>query len=141
MNKPKKRRFYPLATILHAFTLVVCFVLVCFLSYKVSTQSLVSQVPTSIEGWIYVENTIGEPQKREFSLDAQVAMQIAELVDMGTYVRDTPYKVQGEFTLTLLSKKQRKFLLTDQGLRDTQGFYRQIQCDPAPIQALLLQSL
>ena len=132
---PAKRKFYPLATFLHALTLVVCFTLICFLSWRIATRTLVSQVPTQVVGWILVDGT-----RQEFSLDAAAAQKVAQWIDDGEYRPDETYEVEGEFTLTFVSGKKITFELTSLGPRNTQGFYRLVPQDPTPFRELFLSS-
>ncbi|MDO4584978.1 MAG: hypothetical protein Q4D62_12845 [Planctomycetia bacterium] len=133
---PTKRKFYPLATFLHALTLVVCFVLVCFLSWRIATRTLISQVPTQVTGWILVDGS-----RQEFSLDAAAAQKAAQWIDNGEYSPDEAYEVEGEFTFTFVSGKKVTFALTSRGPRCMQGFYRLVPMDPTPFRELFLASV
>lgn len=133
---PPKRKFYPLATFLHALTLIVCLTLICFLSWRIATRTLVSQVPTQVVGWILVDGA-----RQEFSLDAEAARKVAQWIDDGEYGAEKTDEVEGEFTFTFVSGKKMTFELTRLGPRKTQGFYRLVRLDPAPFRELFLSSV
>lgn len=132
---PAKRKFYPLATFLHAVTWVVCFTLICFLSWRIATRTLVSQVPVQVTGWILVDGL-----RQEFSLDAAAAQKVAQWIDDGEYRPNETCEVEGEFTLTFVSGKKMTFELTNRGPRNTQGFYRFVPLNPAPFREMFLSA-
>ena len=130
---PTPQRFSPLATFLHAFSLIVSLILVCFLSYLILNRTLTQQIPTQATGWIEAEG------KQYFTLDPVEAQQAAELIDAGEYVRTdkaTAKDIQGELTFTVVSKKTIHFQLNAAGVYKSEGFYRQIALDAAASQAL-----
>ncbi|MDO4570295.1 MAG: hypothetical protein Q4D38_07930 [Planctomycetia bacterium] len=122
-QKPKKR-FYTRATVLHIVSLTVSFVLVCILSYIISTRTIVEQVPASVEGWFSTKNAAGEIENVEFRLGAAPAFEIANMIDDITPQRGKMSEKYGELKFTFTSKRTRTFYLTSNGVYDTQGFYR-----------------
>ncbi len=125
-GKPK-RRYHRRATVLHLFTLITCFSLFVFFSVKVATQSLMEQKPIECSGWVMTNNPeTGKMEKKEFAVDMASAMEMASLLDStpSVYASEKMEKY-GEMNFKFqMSKRVRKFYISQDGVRDTQGWYR-----------------
>ena len=139
-----KRRYSPVATVLHGVTLLVSLVLVCFLSYVISSRTLVEQVPLEVTGWITTTDASGKLVKHEFTLLLADAERVAEIIDAGEYVKNPPEDqraVQGELTFTMKSKRRYHFDLNAAGVYKTEGYYRQIALDPEALKKAVVDCL
>lgn len=139
-----KRRYSPVATVLHGVTLLVSLVLVCFLSYVISSRTLVEQVPLEVTGWITTTDETGKLAKLEFTLQLADAERIAEIIDAGEYVKNPPEEqraIQGELTFTMKSKRKYHFDLNAAGVYKNEGYYRQIAIDPEALKKAVVDCL
>ena len=144
-SRPRaKRRYSPVATVLHGVTLLVSLVLVCFLSYVISSRTLVEQVPLEVTGWITTTDATGKLAKLEFTLQLADAERIAEIIDAGEYVKNPPEEqraIQGELTFTMKSKRKYHFDLNVVGVYKNEGYYRQIAIDPAALKKAVVDCI
>lgn len=125
-GKPR-RRYHRRATVLHLFTLITCFSLFVFFSVKVATQSLMEQKPIECSGWVMTNNPeTGKMEKKEFTVDMASAMEMASLLDSTPSVyASAKMEKYGEINFRFqTSKRVRKFFISQDGVRDTQGWYR-----------------
>ena len=144
-SRPRaKRRYSPVATVLHGVTLLVSLVLVCFLSYVISSRTLIEQVPLEVTGWITTTDASGKLVKHEFTLLLADAERVAEIIDAGEYVKNPPEDqraVQGELTFTMKSKRKYHFDLNAAGVYKNEGYYRQIALDPETLKKAVVDCL
>ncbi|MDO4627980.1 MAG: hypothetical protein Q4C70_02225 [Planctomycetia bacterium] len=125
-GKPK-RRYHRRATVLHLFTLITCFSLFVFFSVKVATQSLMEQKPIECSGWVMTNNPeTGKMEKKEFTVNMASATEMASLLDSTTSVyASEKMEKYGELNFRFqTSKRVRKFYISQDGVRDTQGWNR-----------------
>ncbi len=103
--------------------LAVMLFLVIFLSVVQSQQSLMSQSPQEMEGWIFVQNPSGELIKQEFLFLEDQTISVARLIDSGKRVQanKTAQKL-GEFRITFATGRKNTFEMNTLGVKRLDGF-------------------
>lgn len=141
-RQQRKRRYYRRATWLHFFTLVTCFSLFILFSMKLATQSLMEMQPVQAQGWFLESDPVsGKLERREFSLKGQPLLTLAELIDSTPSVyASSKLEKYGEIHFKFAATKRiRKFFLSQDGIRDSQGWNRHKALSPDEIRKILKQ--
>lgn len=124
----RRPKYYKRATILHIFTFITCFTLFVFFSMKIANQPLSEMQPATCTGWYYDGNPeTGQQEKVEFSAAPAAAMELAQLLDStpSNQLGWGKYEIYGEINFTFArNKRTRKFIITQNGVNDTQGLFR-----------------
>lgn len=137
----KKKRFYTRATVLHCVSLIVSLVLVCYLSFIIITKPLAAQHPTQVSGWIQAPGSSDPSKRQEFQLNAEVAQEIATLIDRGIPVFQEKGTPVGALEFKFPTGQKRKYDITRDGVHGTIGFRRHRILPGEELQKIIRENL
>ncbi len=139
-----KRKFLRRATALHCFTFITCFSLFILLSFRMANQPLMESYPNQANGWIMVNDSeTGNAVRTEFSCPMEVACELALLFDeIPNTAASSKLEKYGEINFIFTKKRAaRKFFIAQDGIRDSQGWYRHKDVSPDKVRTLILNGM
>lgn len=138
------KRFLRRATALHCFTFITCFSLFILLSFRLANQPLMESRPLQANGWIMVNDPeTGKPVKTEFSCPINIACELAQMFDeIPNTAASAKLEKYGEINFLFTKKRAaRKFFVAQDGIRDSQGWYRHKDISPDKVRTLILNGM
>ncbi|MBE6428238.1 MAG: hypothetical protein E7028_06635 [Planctomycetaceae bacterium] len=143
-KQPPKRKFLRRATALHCFTFITCFSLFILLSIHLANQPLMESRPNQINGWLMINDPeTGKSTKTEFSCPMETACELARLFDdVPNSSASSKLEKYGEINFVFTKKRaDRKFFIAQDGIRDSQGWYRHKSISPETVRELILNGM